>query len=220
MRRLSTLLAAAALVVAATTAYAQKSTSDGINEYRAMLQDGNPADLFEAKGEDLWKQARGPKKASLTQCDLGKGPGVVKGAWVELPRYFADTQKVQDLESRLLYCMETLQGFDAVRLMARASKPPSPPWPHGWRPSLKVCALTYPKPMLKKNACSTWAKSCFTFALEPMISPVPPVMLKMGNAFDCKTCPISPPKLVLSLALVHGLPIASPTGKCGACNCG
>lgn len=116
MRRLFASLAAAVLVVAATTANAQKSTSDGINEYRAMLQDGNPADLFEAKGEDLWKQARGPKKASLAQCDLGKGPGQVKGAWAELPRYFADTQKVQDLESRLLFCMETLQGFDAEQI--------------------------------------------------------------------------------------------------------
>jgi sulfur-oxidizing protein SoxA len=109
-------MTAVALVVAATTVHAQKTTSDGIAEYRAMLQDGNPADLFEAKGEDLWKQVRGPKKASLAQCDLGKGPGQVKGAWVELPRYFADTQKVQDLESRLLTCMETLQGFDAEQI--------------------------------------------------------------------------------------------------------
>ena len=70
---------------------AQKSTADGIAEYREMLQDGNPAELFEAKGEDLWKQKRGPRKASLERCDLGKGPGVVKGAFVELPRYFADT---------------------------------------------------------------------------------------------------------------------------------
>jgi sulfur-oxidizing protein SoxA len=30
-----------------------------------MLADGNPADLFEAKGEALWKQQRGPKNASL-----------------------------------------------------------------------------------------------------------------------------------------------------------
>ncbi len=94
-------------------AMAQKSSADSIAEYRAMLQDGNPADLFEAKGEDLWKQKRGPKNASLEQCDLGKGPGVVKGAWVELPRYFADTARVQDLESRLLTCMQTLQGFNA-----------------------------------------------------------------------------------------------------------
>jgi len=101
-------------VVVACSAMAQKSASDGIAEYRAMLQDGNPAELFEAKGEDLWKQKRGPKNASLEQCDLGKGPGVVKGAFVELPRYFADTNKVQDLESRLLTCMETLQGFNAA----------------------------------------------------------------------------------------------------------
>ena len=94
-------------------ALAQKSTADGIAEYRAMLADGNPAELFEAKGEDLWKKKRGPKNASLEQCDLGKGAGVVKGAFVELPRYFADTARVQDLESRLLTCMETLQGFSA-----------------------------------------------------------------------------------------------------------
>ena len=116
MRSLSASLAAVALACVASATWAQKSASDGIAEYRAMLQDGNPADLFEAKGEDLWKQARGPKKVSLTRCDLGKGPGVVKGAWVEMPRYFADTQKVQDLESRLLTCMETLQGFDAEQI--------------------------------------------------------------------------------------------------------
>ena len=89
----------------------QKSAADGIAEYRKMLEDGNPAELFEAKGEGLWKTRRGPKNATLEQCDLGKGPGKVKGAFVELPRYFADTGRVQDLESRLLTCMETLQGL-------------------------------------------------------------------------------------------------------------
>src|SRR5574343_1226661 len=83
-----------------------------------MLADGNPAELFEAKGEDLWKQKRGPKNASLEKCDLGKGAGVVKGAWVELPRFFADTGRVQDLESRLLTCMETLQALDDKAIAA------------------------------------------------------------------------------------------------------
>lgn len=99
--------------LASTAAWAQKSAVQSIEEYRAMLQDGNPAELFEAKGEGLWKQKRGPRNASLEQCDLGKGAGVVKGAFVELPRYFADTKRVQDLESRLLTCMETLQGLNA-----------------------------------------------------------------------------------------------------------
>lgn len=103
-------------LLACAPALAQKSAADGIAEYRAMLQDGNPAELFEAKGEDLWKQKRGPKQATLEQCNLGKGPGVVKGAFVELPRYFADTQRVQDLESRLVTCMETLQGFNAAEI--------------------------------------------------------------------------------------------------------
>jgi L-cysteine S-thiosulfotransferase len=107
------LIMAAAVLQAGPALAQQKSAADGIAEYRAMLAEGNPAELFEARGEELWKKKRGPKNASLEQCDLGKGPGVVKGAFVELPRYFADTSRVQDLESRLLTCMERLQGFDA-----------------------------------------------------------------------------------------------------------
>ncbi|MBI5259231.1 MAG: sulfur oxidation c-type cytochrome SoxA [Burkholderiales bacterium] len=110
-------LAALALAGAAVLpAAAQKSAADGIAEYRKLLEDGNPAELFEAKGEALWKTRRGPKMATLERCDLGLGPGVVKGAWVQLPRWFADTGRVQDLESRLLTCMETLQGFNPAEI--------------------------------------------------------------------------------------------------------
>ena len=112
-------LSAAALLALALGASAQtKSTADGIAEYRAMLADGNPAELFEAKGEDLWKRKRGPRNASMEQCDLGLGAGKVKGAFAQLPRYFADTGKVQDLESRLLTCMQNLQGLDAAQIAA------------------------------------------------------------------------------------------------------
>ena len=107
---------ACALMTVGLTVRAQKTTAEGIAEYRAMLADGNPAELYEAKGEGLWKQARGPKNASLEKCDLGKGAGVVKGSFVELPRFFVDTQRVQDLESRLLTCMEHLQGFNAAEI--------------------------------------------------------------------------------------------------------
>lgn len=106
----------AALAATGIATAQEKSASEGIAEYRKMLEDGNPAELFEAKGEDLWKRKRGPKNASLERCDLGKGPGVVKGAFVELPRYFADTQRVQDLESRLVTCMETLQGLNGAEI--------------------------------------------------------------------------------------------------------
>ena len=116
MTQAKLLITAAVAAVMAGNVLAQKSAAEGIAEYRAMLQDGNPAELFEAKGQDLWKQKRGARKESLEKCDLGKGPGVVKGAFVELPRYFADTKRVQDLESRLLTCMETLQGFNAAEI--------------------------------------------------------------------------------------------------------
>ncbi len=111
-RRLGLLSICAFMWTTCSFVHAQ-STADAIAQYRAMLQDGNPADLFVDKGELLWKAARGPKNVSLQACDLGLGPGVLEGAWVQLPRYFQDTQRVQDLESRLLTCMQTLQGFDA-----------------------------------------------------------------------------------------------------------
>lgn len=118
MRFTTSAIAVLALCNLSFSAHAQKTSVQSIEEYRAMLQDGNPADLFEAKGEGLWKQKRGPKNTSLEQCDLGKGPGVYKGVFLELPRYFSDTNKVQDLESRLLTCMETLQGFSAAAIAA------------------------------------------------------------------------------------------------------
>jgi sulfur-oxidizing protein SoxA len=65
MQRSRLFLWAVALTVSSVSALAQKSASQGIDEYRAMLQDGNPAELFEAKGEGLWTQKRGPKNASL-----------------------------------------------------------------------------------------------------------------------------------------------------------
>ena len=103
-------VAAFLFAIAAAQSFGQ-STQDEIAKYRAALQDGNPAELWEDRGEGLWKTKRGPKNVSLEQCDLGKGPGVVKGAYVELPRYFADTDRVMDLETRIVWCMVTLQGY-------------------------------------------------------------------------------------------------------------
>jgi len=101
---------ALALAAVAGSLHAQSAVEE-IAKYRQQLQEGNPAELWEARGEDLWKQKRGPKGVSLERCDLGKGPGVVKGAYAELPRWFADGDRVMDLETRLVHCMVTLQGY-------------------------------------------------------------------------------------------------------------
>ena len=81
-----------------------------IQRYRQMLADGSPAELFELQGEALWKKPQGPKNVSLERCELGEGPGALQGAYAHLPRYFKDAARVMDLETRLLYCMTTLQG--------------------------------------------------------------------------------------------------------------
>jgi len=98
-----------------------ETTEQGIAQYREMLSEGgNPADLVVMTGEELWHEKRGPRKASLEKCDLGMGPGVIKGAYAHMPRYFKDAGRVMDLESRLLYCMVNLQGLDADKIKKNA----------------------------------------------------------------------------------------------------
>jgi sulfur-oxidizing protein SoxA len=84
------------LGIASAGAIAQGSAADEIARYRAMLADGNPAELVVARGEELWKTKRGPKNVSLEQCDFGLGAGVLKGAYAQMPRYFADADQVMD----------------------------------------------------------------------------------------------------------------------------
>jgi sulfur-oxidizing protein SoxA len=105
------ILAALAGSALAGTALAQTSPSEDFQKFRDVMEEDNPAELFEARGEEYWKTPRGPKNASLEQCDLGLGPGVVKGAYVQMPRYFADVDQVMDAERRVVHCMVTLQGL-------------------------------------------------------------------------------------------------------------
>ena len=116
MRKIILLLLMASALSA--SAMAQEPNEAGVGEYRAMLadKDTNPALLAIDQGEVLFKTKRGPKNVSLEKCDLGLGPGVVKGAFARLPRYFKDTGRVEDMESRLLTCMVKLQGFDAEEI--------------------------------------------------------------------------------------------------------
>jgi sulfur-oxidizing protein SoxA len=119
-------------------AHAQDAeTEKAIEKYRAMLREdpwSNPGFLDVDRGEALWATARGPKNVSLEQCDLGKGPGKVDGAFAELPRYFADADRVMDVETRILWCMEKLQGFSAADYVKR-------PHPGGGQPVKELGAM-------------------------------------------------------------------------------
>lgn len=104
------LAVAGALVALPAAARAPDPTKAEIERYQRMIADSSPVELYELEGEALWKKSQGPKKASLERCDLGLGPGVTKGAYARLPRWFEDAGRVMDLEARLLHCMTTLQG--------------------------------------------------------------------------------------------------------------
>ena len=98
-------------------------TTDPLAVGRQMLAEDNPGELWIEKGKTLFYEKRGPKGVSLEQCDFGMGPGKLEGASTQLPRYFPDTDKVQDLESRLVTCMVQLQGFKREDVIRRAISP-------------------------------------------------------------------------------------------------
>jgi sulfur-oxidizing protein SoxA len=101
--------------------HAQDASEKEIERYRAMISDpmSNPGFLAVDRGEVLWSTKRGTKDVSLEGCDLGLGAGKLDGAYAKLPRYFADADKVMDLEQRLLWCMQNVQGLDTKDVVAR-----------------------------------------------------------------------------------------------------
>jgi L-cysteine S-thiosulfotransferase len=110
-----------AILVAAALALpvAAQDTKKEIQRYQQMIGEGSPVELFELEGESLWKKPQGPNQVSLEKCDLGAGAGVLKGAYAHLPRYFKDSNRVMDLEARLLHCMQSLQGRTAEDALRR-----------------------------------------------------------------------------------------------------
>jgi sulfur-oxidizing protein SoxA len=119
-RTTAALALAAALCAAALAA-------DPLADYRRMLADDNPAELTVTRGQELWQAPRGPSHVSLAACDLGLGPGVVHGAAAALPRWFDDAGLVMDLESRLVHCLVTIQGFSRAELVQAPFSPPGAP---------------------------------------------------------------------------------------------
>lgn len=135
-RLLAALIAAALLAGIAPLSAQDAETERGLEQYRRMLKEdpwANPGMLDADRGETLWKTKRGPKNASLEQCDLGKGSGVVDGAFAELPRYFADADRVMDTEARVVWCIEKLQGIPPKEAVK--------PFPGGGQPATDIGAI-------------------------------------------------------------------------------
>lgn len=127
IRGLKTLVAGMVTLCFSASALAQAAEIDHAKadaefaKYRAEMEDSNPAELNELKGEELWKAKRGSKNVSLAEsCDLGLGIGKLKGAYVKMPRYFADADAVMDAERRIVWCMTEKQGIEFEKI---AKKP-------------------------------------------------------------------------------------------------
>lgn len=179
---LASLLAVAALIPMAGAQDAE--TEKAIERYRQMLKDdpwSNPGLLDADRGEALWSAPRGPKNVSLEQCDLGKGPGKLDGAFAELPRYFADADAIMDIETRLLWCMEKLQGFKRADLVKK-------PHPAGGQPVKELGAIaTY---AASKSQGLTFAAKLDHPRAKAAVALGEALFMRRSGPFDfaCATC--------------------------------
>lgn len=144
MRKTTTMALAATLAAGLAswgtlpvTAQTEEETQRGLERFRQMLREdpwSNPALLDADRGEMLWATPAGPNNATLEECDLGLGPGVVDGAFAQLPRYFEDAGRVMDVETRILWCMQEIQGIDVAAYVRK-------PHPSGGQPVKEVGAI-------------------------------------------------------------------------------
>lgn len=98
------------------------ANAQGLEQYHAMLSDpfGNPGWFAVDRGESIWNRPAGPNNVSLADCDLGLGPGVVDGAYAQMPRYFEDAGRVMDADTRIAWCRQELQGIPFAETAAVA----------------------------------------------------------------------------------------------------
>lgn len=208
MRRMRWMLAWMAVAVtcagiAGVVAQPQDDSEREIERYRAMINDpmANPGYLAVDRGEALWAEKRGTRNASLETCDLGEGPGKLEGAYAKLPRFFADADKVMDLEQRLLWCMEKVQGLDTADVIRRRFSGPG-------------------RASDMEDLVAFIANKSNGMTIQPQTThPREREMLAMGEAmfyrragvmdFSCATCHAEPGKRIR----LQGLPDFSVPGK-------
>ena len=197
--------AAALWLVPATKVTAQPAdeSEKEIERYRAMIGDpmSNPGFLNVDRGEVLWKTSRGTKNVSLETCNLGEGPGKLEGAYAKLPRYFQDADQVMDLEQRLLWCMQNVQGLDTADVVKRKFAGPG-------------------RTSDMEDLVAFVANKSSGMKIEPQVAHAKEqAMLALGEAmffyragisdYSCATCHADPGKRIR----LQGLPDLSKPGK-------
>ncbi len=208
----------AALAALSVTVAAQQQ-EDPVAEYRELFGEDNPAELWEARGAGFWSEPRGPKNVALSSCDFGLGAGVIEGAYARLPRYFADTGRVEDLESRLVTCMTTIQGFDRDTLLRSR-------FGDGDKKSDLEALTAYivgqsrghivdvkTQHPAEKAAYDT-GKALFFYRAGPHDFSCASCHGEPGSGFDCNPCRVYSRKKTPNLPLQLGLATASRKGSC------
>ena len=182
----SALVVAAGLasVPAPVPAQTEAEIQRGVERYREMLREdpwSNPGLLDADRGEMLWSTAAGPNDVTLEECDLGLGPGVVDGAFAQLPRYFEDAGRVMDAETRVMWCMETLQGRNMAEFLVR-------PHPGGGQPVKELGAIaTW---IAHMSAGEPYAPAMDSAELLEMVELGETLFQMRSGPFDfsCETC--------------------------------
>ena len=120
----------------------------------------------------------------------------MEGAFAELPRYFADADRVMDVETRILWCMERLQGFSRSDLVKR-------PHPAGGAPVKELGAIaTY---VANKSAGMTFAATLVHPKEKDAVALGAALFVRRSGPFDfaCATCHAEAGKRIRLQGLPH-----------------
>ena len=112
----------AVLLAFVAPAAAIDETEKELEKYRQMLKAdpwSNPGMLDADRGEALWKQSAGTQERLARAMRPRQGSRQGRGRLCRAARYFRDADRVLDLKSRLMWCMETLQGFARSEIVKR-----------------------------------------------------------------------------------------------------
>ena len=125
--------------------------------------------------------ARTEERLAASNAISAREPGKVDGAFAELPRYFADADRVMDLETRILWCMEKLQGFNRADLVKK-------PHPGGGQPVKELGAMaTY---VASKSSGMKFAAKLDQPKEKDMVALGETLFFRRSGPFDfaCATC--------------------------------
>ena len=173
------------------------------------------------------RRSAAPRTSRSKAAISVSAPASSKAPIAQLPRYFADADKVMDLEQRLLWCMQNIQGLDTKDVVARRFSGPGRAsdmedlvaYIANKSNGMKIdIPLSHPK---EQEMAAVGEALFYRRGGVDGFLPAPPATPTKASASGCRDCRTSPsPARRRRKPWAAGRPIASRRARCAPCSIG